>query len=106
MNSVITLPYVGEGVAAFVLSGAGIPRARGSVVVMRAGINNFLAGASMRQVHMRAFVSESELEHRHARQLQPIAQGMHFGGDVTEILGKERQSAQSLAQRLKQIIAR
>src|SRR5260370_37671980 len=38
MNSVVTLAYVGEGVAALVLSGAGTPPARGSVVVMRAGI--------------------------------------------------------------------
>src|SRR5712671_1616106 len=97
MNSVTTLAYVGEGVAAFVLRGAGIPPSCSRVIIMRAGINNFLAGAAMRQVHMRAFVSESELEHRHARQLQPIAQGMHFGGDVAEILGKEGQSAQTLA---------
>src|SRR4030088_51006 len=85
---------------------SGIPPASGRVVVVRASINNFVAGAAMWQIHMRAFISESKLEHRHARQLQPIAQGMHLRRNVPQVLGEERQSAQSVAQRIKQVVAR
>src|SRR5579863_1214613 len=72
---------------------------------MRAGVNNFSRG-TVREIDVRALVAEAELQHRHAGNLQPFAQGMHFGSDVTEIFREKWQPAQGLAKFLKQVIAR
>ena len=50
------------GIAAFVVGGARVPPANHGVVIMRPGVNNFSCGA-MRQIHVRAFVAETKLQH-------------------------------------------
>src|SRR6202049_3201811 len=58
----------------------------------------------MRQIHVRAFVSKSTLENRHARNLQPLPQSVNFGRDVSEIFSEERQAAQSSANGVEEIV--
>src|SRR5271170_4979889 len=72
---------------------------------MRTGVDDF-ALRPVRQINVRAFVAKSKLQYGHARNLQPVAQGIHFRGDETKVLGKEWQPAQRLAQFDKQVVAR
>src|ERR1700730_18031414 len=58
----------------------------------------------MRQIHVRALVSKPKLENRHARNLQPLPQGVNFGRDVSEIFSEERQAAQSSANGVEEIV--
>ncbi len=35
---------------------------------------------------MRAFIAETKLQHRHARNLQTVSQRMHFRSDIAQVL--------------------
>ena len=72
MDTVIAAADVGVGITALVICGAGIPPSDDRVVIMRARVHDFSCG-TVRQVHVRAFIAEPELQHSHTRHLQPIA---------------------------------
>ena len=72
---------------------------------MRAGVNDFCGGA-VRQVDVRAFIAESELQHGHTGNLQSFAQGVNFGSDVAEIFREKRQATERLAKFLEQVVTR
>ena len=78
----------------FFFGGAGIPPANGGVVVVGAGVDHGIGLVAVRQVHVRAAIAESELQDLHARDVQPLAQLVHFGSDVAKVFGDERQLAQ------------
>src|SRR5258708_18400448 len=53
---------------------------------------------------MRAGIAKAELQHRHAGNLEALAESMHVGRDVSEILSEKWKAAQSLAQLHEQVI--
>src|SRR3984885_10657244 len=105
MDAIVRAPKVGIRVTPFMFLGGGLVPAHGGIVIVRSRIDHF-AGSAMRQVDVRTFVAESELQHRHSRDFEPLAQGMHGGSNVAQILREERQPAQGLAQFVKQVVAR
>ena len=104
VNAVIAAAHIGFGVAAFVLGGGGVPPSDGGIVVMSAGVDDSFVVAAMGQIHVRAFVSEAELEHGHARNLQALAQRVDFRRDVAEVFGEERQSAEGFTQFVEEVV--
>ena len=80
------------GVTTLVLGGPGLPPSDDRIVIVRAGVHHF-SHSPVGQVHVRAFVAKTELQNRHARDLQAISQCVHFRRDIAEILGEEGQAA-------------
>src|SRR5215472_887353 len=60
----------------------------------------------MWQIHVRTFVAESELQDGHPRNLQAVAQRVHLRSDVTQVLGKEGQATERLADFGEQVVTR
>src|SRR5258708_17192934 len=73
MNAVVAASSIGLGIAAFVLGCARVPPAGGGVVVVSAGIDDFVRGA-VRQVDVRTFVPQAELQNGPAGHRQTFAQ--------------------------------
>ena len=63
---------------------------------MRSGVDNFVGGEGVREVYVSAGIAKAELQHRHAGDVEPLAEFMHVGSNVTEILGEKWKSAQYL----------
>ena len=105
MNAVFAASNIRLGITALVLCRAGLPPACHGVVVMRAGIDDLALGA-VRQVDVRAFVSETKLQNGHSRNLQPVPQGVDLRSDVAQVFSKERQAAQRLAELQEEVVAR
>src|SRR5581483_5206384 len=59
----------------------------------------------MRQVHVRALIAESELQHCHPRNVVTIAQGVDIGSNEPEIFGEERQPAQCVANSVEEFVS-
>src|SRR5437867_4800489 len=89
---------------ALILRRAGVPPPQESVVVMGPGIDHLLRRESMWQVSVRAGIAKAELQHRHAGNVEPFAERVYVGRDVAEIFGKKRQSAQSVAEAIEQVV--
>ena len=47
---------------------------------------------------VRTDIAETKLQHGHAGNFEAIAEGVHVGRDISEILGEKWEAAQSLAQ--------
>ena len=77
-------------VAAFVGSGTARPPSDKGVIIVGSGVDDSVGGELLRQIHVRAHVSEPELQHGHAGDLQSPAQCVHVGGNVAQIFGEER----------------
>ena len=73
MDAVVASPKIGFRVSPFMLSRTRIPPSRHRVVVVRACVHHLTASA-MRQVHVRAFVAEAELENVHKQLLDTSRQ--------------------------------
>src|SRR5258708_22189210 len=59
----------------------------------------------MGKVAVRADVAKTELQHSHAGNIQSLAQGVHVGRDVTQVLGKKWKAAERVAQMMKQVVS-
>src|SRR5258706_9407136 len=105
MNSILAASKIGFRIAPFVIGSAGAEPAHGSVIVVRSRVDDLAAG-TMRQIHVRTLVAETELQHRHPRNLQALPQRMNLRRNVAEIFCKKRQASKSLAQLVKQIVPR
>ena len=104
MNSILAAPDIGLGIASLLLRRSRTPPAHHGIVVVCAGVDDFVFGA-MRQIHVRAFIPETELQNRHPRNFQPLPQCVHFRSDVPQILRKKWQSPQRLAEFQEQVIS-
>src|SRR5215467_4252457 len=97
MDAVFRASDIRFRVAAFMIGCRRAPPTEDGVIVVSSGVDD-LARGSMRKVDVRPFVAETELQHRHARNLEAIAQGVNFGCDVAQILGEEGQATQGFPQ--------
>src|ERR1700731_3171194 len=105
MNAVVAAAKITFGITAFLVGSSRVEPSYRRVVIVRSRVNYFARGA-VRQVHARAFVAETELQHSESGNLQPLAQCMHSRRDVAQILREERQTSESLTQLVKQIVPR
>src|SRR5579872_101419 len=105
VNAVVTPAHVRLGIPLFVLGCARLPPTLDGVVIVSSRIDHFPFG-TMRKVHVRAFVSKSELQNGHAGNLQAVAQRVNLGRDVSQIFRKEGQSAQRFADFQEKIVTR
>jgi len=96
---------VGFDRAALIIIPDRIPPAERGVVIVGTGINDAICRQAMRQVIVRALISKTELQHRHAGNLQALSQRVNFGRDVAEIFGEERQASQSFAKLVEEIVS-
>ena len=60
---------------------------------MRAGVHDLFGGEGVRQMGMRADIAKAKLQHGHAGNLQPLAQFVHVGRDVSQIFGEKWKAA-------------
>ena len=94
MNPIVAAAQIGLCVAPFAICSSSPEPAHRRVIIVSSGINDFAHG-TMRQIHVRAFVPESELQHRNARNLQSLPQRVYRRCDVTQVFREERQALQS-----------
>src|ERR1700733_1700756 len=72
MNAICATAKISFRIPALLFGGAGVEPAHSRVIVVRASVN-YSARSPVRQIHVRALVVESELQHRHSRNLKPLA---------------------------------
>ena len=103
LDAIVATAEIGLRITALVLCRARVKPSHGRIIVVGSGVDHF-AGRAMGQMHVRAFVVKPKLQNRHSWHLQPVPQRMNLRGDVAQIFREERQSAQRLAQLVKQIV--
>src|SRR5512140_2031459 len=103
LNCIFGISQITGNEAAFVL-GDRLPPPDGGVVVVRAGVDDGVLFVAVRQIDVRAGISEAKLQHAHARHLVAFAECVHLGGDDSKVFGDERQIAEALAQHVEKIV--
>ena len=93
-------------ISAFGLRGIVAPPAKGSVVVMRAGVNNRVRNVTVGQIEMAPTICESELQDPHARHAEILAELVDLLGDQAKILGDKWQFPKDLLEAVEQRVAR
>src|SRR5262249_24779331 len=71
VNSIVAAAEIGLDIAPFMLGSAGMPPTLNRIVIVRSGVYH-LSGATMRQIHVGAFIAETEFQNRHSRNLQAV----------------------------------
>src|SRR5438105_647078 len=71
---------------------------------MRARVDHAIRGEAVRQVHVGSGIAEAKLQDGHAGNVMTLAERVHLGSDVTQVLGEERQSSQGFAELVEKIV--
>ena len=79
-----------------------VPPAQSGVVVVRAGIDDHVLFAAMRQMQMRAAVAEAELHDSHAGHAEALSHSLDLRSDDTQVFRNQRQVAEFRIQMRKQ----